>query len=575
MKLRRYLKPYWLLSVLSPLFMLGEVLIDLALPTLMSQIVDDGVLGGNMQLILSTGLIMLVLAILGGLFGIGGNAFGASAAQCFGNDLRVDVFDRIIRLSPQQTDTFTTGSLVTRLTNDITAVQDMVSMALRMLIRGPMQFIGGIVMALALDVRFGLVLVVAMPIQIALIGWFIFKGSPLFSRVQSKLDKVNAVVQENITGARVVKAYVREDYASGRFKRANDDLVGTTLRVQKLMAILNPLMMIVMNLSVIAIIILGGYQAQAQSMQVGQIMAAITYITQILMTMMMISMMILNFTRAKASGDRIREVLNTRPALTSGQERLPRGGGSVSLRGVAFHYPNGAGEDVLRQIDLDVAPGETVAILGATGSGKTSLVGLIPRFYDATAGQVLLDGVDVKRYDLKNLREKVSYVLQKSELFSGTIAENIRWGKADATNEQVRAAARIAQADDFIQEFQNGYDTVISEKGTSLSGGQKQRLSIARAIVKQPEVLIFDDSTSALDLSTEAKLQKALREHLKGTTIIMIAQRVASVMGADRIVVLDNGRIADSGTHAELLERSALYQDIYYSQIRKEGAEIA
>ncbi len=572
-RLMRYLKPYWYFALLSPLVMAGEVIFDLFQPKLMSGIVDEGVLNGNMQVILSTGLLMLLFTFLGGLCGVGGAAFGTAAAQNFGNDLRKDVFSRVMHLSLSQTDDFTTGSLVTRLTNDITAVQELVSMALRMFVRAPMSFIGGIVMALSLNVNFGLVLVIALPIQLLVIWLLLSKASPLFGLVQKKLDKVNAVVQENVTGARMVKAYVREDYEENRFRTANNDLMQTSLRVQKLMAILNPLLMIVMNFSVVAIILIGGFQVEARAMQVGQVMAAVTYVTQILMSIMMVSMMFQSISRARASAARIREVLDTLPAIADGEQKGTGSGqgGSISFKNVGFRY-SASERPVLEDINLDIHPGETIAILGATGAGKTTLCNLIPRFYDPTKGEIFVDGRPVTDYTLEELRKKIAFVLQKSELFSGTIADNIRWGRPDATDDEVVAAAKVAQADEFITGFKDGYQTIIGEKGASLSGGQKQRLSIARAVLRQPEILLFDDSTSALDLGTEARLRDALRESMQHTTVIMVAQRVASVMHADRILVLDGGRIAACGRHEELLQTSPIYQDIYSSQVGKGGS---
>jgi len=389
--------------------------------------------------------------------------------------------------------------------------------------------------------------------------------------MQGRLDKVNAVVQENVTGARVVKAYTREEHESERFYEANENLISINLRVFKMMASIMPIMSILMNGTVLAIIFIGGYQVQAQQMQVGEVMAAVTYVSQILFGVMQICMMFQTFSRASASATRLIEVLDTNPVISDGAsaEASKPGEGEIRFENAAFHYPNTAGRPVLHDINLTVKPGETVAILGATGSGKSSLVNLVPRFYDVTEGAVYVDGHNVKDYDLVALRDKISMVLQTSELFTGSIKDNIRWGNENATDEEVIAAAKIAQADDFITSFPDGYDTPVTQKGASLSGGQKQRLSIARAILKKPEILIFDDSTSALDLSTEARLQKALRENLQDTTIIMIAQRVASVMGADRIALIEDGTISDCGNHYELLERSELYQDIYNSQIKK------
>ncbi len=580
MKVLRYLKPYWLFALLCPLAMILEVSMDLLQPTLMSDIVDNGILGDaaadeNLRYVLITGLKMLVFSLIGCFGGIASAAFGTAAAQKMGNDLRKDAFAKVMHMSFQQTDKFTTGSLVTRLTNDITAIQEFVAMSLRMFVRTGMQFIGGIAVILTLNVNFGIVLVISLPVQLIAVAIIMKKASPLFSIVQSRLDKVNSVVQENVSGARVVKAFTREEYEINRFDNANTDLMTTNLKVQKLLATLNPILMIIMNASVIAIIMIGGFQVEAKAMQVGEVMAAVTYITQILMSVMMVGMMFQQVSRSAASMKRVNEVLSTNPVISDGHKSADSdNSGTVEFRNVDFSYPGSSGKPVLSGIDLKAEKGQMIAILGSTGCGKTSLVNLVPRFYDATEGDVLVDGVNVKDYDVDTLRSKIGVVLQKSELFSGTVAENIRWGCETATDEEVKTAAEIAQAEEFIDGFNDGYDTMISEKGASLSGGQKQRMAIARAIIKKPEILIFDDSTSALDLSTEAKLHKALRENLSGVTVIMIAQRIASVMRADKIAVLENGSICAFGTHKELMESSSVYRDIYYSQM-KQGEEEA
>lgn len=580
MKVLRYLKPYWFFALLCPLAMILEVSMDLLQPTLMSDIVDNGILGDaaadeNLRYVLITGLKMLVFSLIGCFGGIASAAFGTAAAQKMGNDLRKDAFAKVMHMSFQQTDKFTIGSLVTRLTNDITAIQEFVAMSLRMFVRTGMQFIGGIAVILTLNVNFGIVLVISLPVQLIAVAIIMKKASPLFSIVQSRLDKVNSVVQENVSGARVVKAFTREEYEINRFDNANTDLMTTNLKVQKLLATLNPILMIIMNASVIAIIMIGGFQVEAKAMQVGEVMAAVTYITQILMSVMMVGMMFQQVSRSAASMKRVNEVLSTNPVISDGHKSADSdNSGTVEFRNVGFSYPGSSGKPVLSGIDLKAEKGQMIAILGSTGCGKTSLVNLVPRFYDATNGDVLVDGVNVKDYDVDTLRSKIGVVLQKSELFSGTVAENIRWGCETATDEEVKTAAKIAQAEEFIDGFNDGYDTMISEKGASLSGGQKQRMAIARAIIKKPEILIFDDSTSALDLSTEAKLHKALRENLSGVTVIMIAQRIASVMRADKIAVLENGSICAFGTHKELMETSDVYRDIYYSQM-KQGEEEA
>lgn len=574
-KLSKYLKPYALFAVLTPLSMVGEVLGDLLQPKLMSKIVDDGVLGQDMNLIIRTGLLMLLVLIGGGACGIAASAFGGIASQSFSRDLRVDVFKRVMGLSFEQTDKFTTGSLVTRLTADITAIQQMVDFMLRMLVRDSLLFFGGIIMMLTLNVRFGIIILCALPVEIIMMIIILKKANPYYSIVAKRLDTVNSVVQENVTGARVVKAYVREDTEEKRFDDANISLMESNLRVQTLMAILQPLLMIILNLSVIAVIVIGGWQVQAQAMKVGEVMAAITYLTQVLHGVMMMSMMFQTIAKASASANRLREVLETDPVIKSGSVSLSdKTGGTVSFKNVSFSYPETKGRPVISDLTLDIKSGESVAILGATGSGKSSLVNLIPRFYDCTAGEVLVDGVNVKDCKLDELRKKVGIVLQKSELFSGTVEDNIKWGDKNATHEEVISAAQAAQADEFIQKIPAGYEGIIAEKGASLSGGQKQRLSISRAVLKKPEILILDDSTSALDLGTEAKLRAEIDRKMNGTTLIIIAQRIQSVKSCDRIAVLDHGKLCACDTHENLLKTCEVYQDIYASQVKTSGGEV-
>ena len=574
-KLSKYLKPYALFAVLTPLSMVGEVLGDLLQPKLMSKIVDDGVLGQDMDLIIRTGLLMLLVLIGGGACGIAASAFGGIASQSFSRDLRVDVFKRVMGLSFEQTDKFTTGSLVTRLTADITAIQQMVDFMLRMLVRDSLLFFGGIIMMLTLNVRFGIIILCALPVEIIMMIVILKKANPYYSIVAKRLDSVNSVVQENVIGARVVKAYVREDTEEKRFDDANISLMESNLRVQTLMAILQPLLMIILNLSVIAVIVIGGWQVQAKAMKVGEVMAAITYLTQVLHGVMMMSMMFQTLAKASASANRLREVLETDPVIKSGSVSLSdKTGGTVSFKNVSFSYPETKGRPVISDLTLDIKSGESVAILGATGSGKSSLVNLIPRFYDCTAGEVLVDGVNVKDCKLDELRKKVGIVLQKSELFSGTVEDNIKWGDKNATHEEVISAAQAAQADEFIQKIPAGYEGIIAEKGASLSGGQKQRLSISRAVLKKPEILILDDSTSALDLGTEAKLRAEIDRKMNGTTLIIIAQRIQSIKSCDRIAVLDHGKLCACDTHENLLKTCEVYQDIYASQVKTSGGEV-
>lgn len=570
-KLRRYLKPYWLFALLSPLLMIGEVLIDLQQPKLMSKIVNQGVLGGDFSVILSTGIQMLILVAIGGVMGSLCAYTASVASQGFGNDLRVDAFNRVMKLSLQQTDQFTTGSLVTRLTNDITSMQELVQMILRMFVRAPIHLLGGLYMCLSLNIKFGYVMLISLPLQALIVILLVVKANPLYAKVQTKIDRVNSVVHENVSGSRVVKAYICEDYENERFDGANKDFRKTNLKVLELTSSIMPLLMIVMNVSVIAIIYIGGWQVQSQAMNVGDVMAATQYITQALMSVMMVSMIFQQIARGRACAERIREMLAADPAVVSGKVTEGTETGTVEFRGVSFKYPGSAGENVLNNVSVSVKRGETLAIIGATGSGKSTLVSMIPRFYDAISGDVFVDGINVRDWDLHALRQRISFVLQKSELFSGTVKENIRWGKDDATDEEIEFAARVAQADEFIRTIPNGYDGWIAAKGTSLSGGQKQRMAIARAVVRKPEIIIFDDSTSALDLATEAKLQAALRENLGNTTVIKIAQRIASVMHADRIAVIENGTIAACDTHENLMKTCETYRDIYASQIKDGG----
>lgn len=571
MKIFKYLKPYWYLALLAPIAMVGEVLMDLFQPKLMSEIVNVGLGEGKNDIIISSGLLMLLFTAIGGICGFLSAAFGSAASQNFAADLRKDCFKKLMNLSFEQTDDFSTGSLVTRMTNDIDLIKNLVSMSVRMVIRTLMQFVGGILFLLLIYPSFGVILLIALPIELVIMIIFITKVSPYFTKVQERLDDVNAVVQENVGGTRVIKAYNREEYEKERFDNANMKLCMTNLKVQKMMAYLTPVLMIVMNLTIIIIIYLGGNNViLGNGLLVGDVMASITYISQILMSMTMFGMMFQTFTRAAASIKRVNEVLNSENPIVDGNKEVENVLGQVTFEDVTFRYPFTSGDPTLKNVSVTVNPGETLAIVGATGCGKTTMVNLIPRFYDVTSGKILLDGEDIKDISIKSLRENISVVFQKTELFTGTIEENIKWGKNDATFEEVVEACKIAQAHDFIMGFKDGYDTIIGEKGSSLSGGQKQRLAIARAIIKKPKILIFDDATSALDLKTEALLYKALREKMDDTTIFLVAQRVASAKGADKILVFDDGAVESIGTNDELLKTSPIYQEIYNSQLKKD-----
>ena len=565
----KYLKKYWFWCLLAPVFMLGETSMDLIQPDMMADIVDNGVLVRDMSVILHVGIKMILLVLLGCSCGILSNVFANFAAQRFGNDLRKDLFHQIMNLSFEQTDKISTGSLVTRLTNDVTQVQTMVTMSVRAVIRSSSLFVGGIFMLYLQSPKFALIAACGLPFVIGFVTFFVRKASPLFSIVQQKLDGINNVMQEDVAGARVVKAYVKEDYELARFDRANDELCSIHLRVQSLLAFMHPCMNIVLNLCIVLILFISGKMVTIGGLTPGNTMAAITYMTQILHSIMFMANIFQTFTRAKASITRIREVLDAPEIIKDGtRTNLPAPKGEIVFQNVSFAYPDAADRMVLENLSFTVHQGETLAIIGATGSGKSSLVHLIPRFYDVTEGEILVDGVNVKDYPLQKLREKIAIVLQKAELYSRPIEANIRWGKDHATPWEIKAAAEIAQADDFIVSTPHGYHTQVTESGHSLSGGQKQRISISRAILKNAEILIFDDSTSALDLKTEANLYNALNKAAPNATKLIIAQRISSVKNADRIIVLEQGRISACDTHENLLRDSEIYQDIYQSQLK-------
>ncbi len=581
LKLLRYLKKYWWAAILAPIFMIIEVSMDMMLTGQMQQMIDFGIPSKDLDKILSIGFTMIIIVFIGVVGGFLSGVFANIASCKFANDLRQDVFKKIMQLSYDQTDDFSTGSLVTRVTNDITQMQNFVAQMIRMFIRSFGMFALGIIFTLSIDLRFALILAVALPVEIIVMLLFMKKTFPMFSVMQTKLDNVNTVVHENVTGARVVKAFCKEDYEDQRFKRVNGEHADLLLYVNKLFAWLMPLFMLVVYFAQIAIYSIGGISifggfnnGTEPEILLGETSQAITYIVMICFSLMQFGMIISNIARAQASAKRINEVLDCPLEIVDGSLDVNTltEVGTVEFKNVSFAYPNAHG-NVLENISFKINKGETICIVGATGSGKTTLVNLITRFYDVTDGEVLVDSVNVKEFKQVDLRNKIAIALQKSELFAGTIAENIAWGKPDATMEEIKQAADIAQASEFILSKKDGFDEYVEEKGTSLSGGQKQRLSIARAIVKQPEILIFDDASSALDLVTEAKLYKAMREHINNTTRIVVAQRVATAKNADKIIVLDGGEIVDFDTHENLLANCEVYQDIYNSQLKREGDE--
>ncbi|MDD7381973.1 MAG: ABC transporter ATP-binding protein [Bacilli bacterium] len=580
LKLLKYVKKYWYFAILAPTFMFLEVFMDMLLTLFMEKMVDFGVQTGNINNIIKYGLLMLLFLFIGVACGILSGVFTNLTSFKFSNDLRKDVFKKIMHLSYNQTDKFSTGSLVTRVTNDITQVQNLLSMALRMFIRALSFFILGIVFTLNINIEFGYILLIILPIEILVIIIFVKLAFPIFSVIQTKLDKVNTIVHENLTGARVVKAFSKEDYEYSRFKGANDEYTQKNLYVGKISAFLMPILMIIVYIGQIVIYYVGGnsiLEASKNALKindmilVGEISQAITYISMICMSIMMLGMIFTSLARATASAKRINEVLDCEEEIKDGKKDINlEETGTIEFKNVSFKYP-GSSSYSLQNISFKANKGDVIAIVGATGSGKSTLVNLITRFYDVSEGEILVDNINVKDYTQKELRNKVAICLQKAELFSGTIKDNIKWGKEDASDEEVDEACSIAQAKEFILSKEKGYDEYVEEKGTSLSGGQKQRLSIARAIIKKPEILIFDDSTSALDLVTEAKLHQAMNEKIKDITKIIVAQRISTARNAKKIIVLDNGQIVGFDTHDNLMKNCEIYIDIYNSQLKKGG----
>lgn len=570
-KLFRNLKPYrWLVAAVL-VFVFFQTLSELYLPTLMADIVDKGVVNGDTPYIWRIGGLMLLVALGGMACSIAASYFSSKAATGFGKLLRGKVFKHVSNFSLEEFDTIGTASLITRTTNDITQVQQVLIMILRMMVMAPMMCLGGIIMAVSKDATLSLVLVVILPVLAGAIFLIARKGLPLFKAIQKKIDKLNLVMRESLTGIRVIRSFNRTDYESKRFDAANLDLTDTSIKVNKVMAFMMPIMMLVMNLSSVAIIWFGGLRIDAEQMQVGDLMAFLQYAMQIMFSLVMVSMMFVMIPRASASAIRINEVLDMDPVIKDSAmgSQTTETKGLVEFQNVSFSYP-GAEQPAVQDISFTAKPGQVTAIIGGTGSGKSTLISLIPRFYDVQEGSVRVDGVDVRDMTQEELRNKIGFVPQMAVLFSGTINENIRYGKEDATDEEVRRAAEIAQATDFIGKMEQGFESPIAQGGTNVSGGQKQRLSIARALVRPAEIYIFDDSFSALDFKTDAKLRAALKQETKESTVIIVAQRVSTVLDADQIIVMNDSQIAGVGTHQELMETCDVYKEIVYSQLSEE-----
>jgi len=567
-KILHYLKPYRMAAILAPLFMILGVSADLTQPKLLQNVVDIGIASRNLGYVIHSGALMIGLAGVSLVCGLGSIYFSTVAALGLSTDLRDDLFTEVQSLSFKNLDRLNTGHLVTVLTNDVSQIQQIVMLSLRILARVPVQIIGSVVLAVLISPRLSLIFFVLVPSLMAVLLYLTNRAYPMFKQVQGRLDNLNTIVQENLAGIRLVKAFVRSDYEIEKFQQGNDDLTSTNVKASKTIALLSPFMMIATNLGVVAVVWFGGLQVIGGALEVGQVMAFINYLLMMLFSLMMVAFILMFISRAQASANRIVNVLETRPDIVDRKLTVQHEiRGAVTFDHVTFGYNGMAGAAVLQDISFSARPGESVAILGATGSGKSSLVQLIPRLYDVLAGQVLVDGIDVRDYRSEDLRRSIGMCMQQAILFSGAIRDNIRFGRPAASDDEVIAAARVAQADEFISGLPDGYDTKLGQRGVNLSGGQKQRLAIARAILIRPRILILDDSTSAVDLTTESRIQQALGAVLTDTTRFVIAQRISSVQGADKIIVLNNGLIDATGTHEELINTSEIYQDIFRSQL--------
>lgn len=570
LKILKNLRMYkWLVGMVFLLVFI-QTMADLFLPTLMADIIDNGVVVGNVPYIWEIGGWMLAVSAFGAAAAVTASYFSSKAAMGMGRDVRRQVFTHVEQFSLQEFDEVGTASLITRTTNDITQVQQVVLVLLRMVVSAPIMLIGGLIMAISKDAKLSLVIIGAMPVLVISILFILKRGIPLFTVVQKRLDRLNLVLRENLTGIRVIRAFTREPQEQVRLEKANRELTDVSIRVNKIMAFLMPVMMLVMNLTVVAIIWFGGIRINNGAMQIGDLMAFIQYVMLIMFALVMASMMFIMIPRAAVSANRINEVLAMRPAFQdTGTQTADRERGTLAFDHVTFSYP-GAEEPVLSDITFQAKAGETTAIIGGTGSGKSTLINLIPRFYEVSEGSIRVNGVDIRNASQDEIRSKIGFVPQKSTLFSGTVADNIRFGKQDAERDEIEHVAKIAQADDFIRAMEDGYETYVEQGGSNLSGGQKQRLSIARALIRKPDLYIFDDSFSALDFKTDSKLRAALADETKESTVLLIGQRVSSLMGADRIIVLEKGRIAGMGTHEELLENNKVYREIAESQLSEE-----
>lgn len=572
-RLMPYMKGYWFLSFVSIVGMAVEAACELALPKTMAKIVDIGIVNGDNEYIIKMGVYMLILALVGLAGGMTAAKVSSVASQGFAYKIRRAMYENISSFSFKNIDDFSTASLTTRLTNDVTTIQNMVRMILVMLVRAPAMLVISAFYAFSINARLACVILAVLPIILIAVALVMKFGFPMFQKMQKKIDAINAVIQENLIGIRVVKAFVREDHEKEKFKKRNDDLTQMGIKAGTMIVTAMPIVMAVFDAAILIVVWLGGNQVGNGTMQIGDLLSFITYISQVLMSTMMFAMILLQVVRGKACAQRIGEVLETKSTVTNKENAIKADGkGMVEFKNVDFKYSEeGSGDLILSNINFKVDSGKVVGIVGSTGCGKSSLVSLIPRLYDVYSGQVLIDGIDVRDYDMESLRDMIGVVLQKNILFSGTVKENIRWGKEDATDEEIVKACKASCADDFISSFPDGYDTYLAQGGLNLSGGQKQRLCIARAMIKKPKILILDDSTSAVDTATEARIRQSFKNELKDTTVFIIAQRISSVQDADEILVLDDGELKGVGTHEELLKNNEIYQEIVNTQAKGVG----
>jgi ATP-binding cassette subfamily B protein len=565
----KYLKPYWHWALLAPLMMMIEVAMDLMQPRLIERIVDEGIAQSRLDIVIGTGVWMVVFAFVGLVGGLGCTVFATLASQGFGADVRSVLFRKVQSLSFGNLDDLVTGELVTRLTNDVVQVQEVVLVMLRIMVRAPLMLVGSLILAILTSPQLAVLFFFLIPIVLVALGWIVRASYPMFRQVQEQLDGINTVMQENLAGVRVVKAFVRSKFELARFRETNDAFMVISTRAVQLVSVTMPFMTLVVNIGAVGALWIGGVQVSAGSMQAGQIIAFINYLMRTLMSLVMVSMLVMRVSRAAASAGRINEVLDSEPKIRNRADAVkefqPRG--RVAFEDVTFSYDGDGRDAVLKNVSVVAEPGQTVAILGTTGSGKTSLVSLIPRFYDVNRGRVTVDDIDVRAIDERALRAQIGIALQESVLFSGTIGDNIRYGRPSATDDEVIEAAKIAQAHAFISDFPDGYASVVGQRGVNLSGGQKQRIAIARALLTQPAVLILDDATSAVDVETEGRIQAELLHAGRGITSFIVAQRISTVLAADKIWVLDQGQVVAEGTHEELMKTSAIYREIYESQL--------